>query len=282
MQNPDSVSIYQLVWFHTSMSKSQIKPGSLTVVGLGMQLGRHVSLRTISDIESADRVFVLADSLLLDWVESLNPRVENLGKFYDDEIDRRESYEKMQEAIIAAVANGENVCAALYGHPGVFAQVGRFAMRKARTLGAEATMEPGISAEACLYADLELDPGSWGLISLEATQLMIGERVIDPASLVLLWQVSLAGNVACVGFDAQPERLRVLVEKLERWYPLDHEAILYEAAVLPIQEFRADRIALGALPEAQLTASTTLVIPPLGAPEPDHAVRQQLESLRVL
>jgi len=96
----------------------------------------------------------------------------------------------------------------------VFAQVGRKAMAQDHAEGFDTRMEPGISAEACLYADLALDPGEHGVQSFEATQFLIQRRMIDPAGLLLLWQISQAGNVACTGFEARRERFEVLVDKL--------------------------------------------------------------------
>ena len=61
-----------------------------------------------------------------------------------------------------------------------------------------------------------------------------------------------------------------------RWYPETTETILYEAATLPIQEFRAERVTLSSLPDAVLNAATTLVIPPATVAEPDQATLRRL------
>ena len=45
-------------------------------------------------------------------------------------------------------------------------------------------------------------------------------------------------------------------------YPEDHEVILYECAVLPIEEVREDRMALKDLAQQPVNLKTTLVIPP--------------------
>ncbi len=97
---------------------------------------------------------------------------------------------------------------------------------------------------------------------MEATQFLVYERQIDPGALLLLWQVGLVGDLSCKKFDTNSQRLQVLVDKLGRWYQLDHEVILYEAAVVPVQLFRADHILLKDLPDAKTTQITTLVIPP--------------------
>lgn len=250
--------------------------GRLIVVGSGLQPAGHAGVRTVAEIRRADVVFSLVDALALDWLSGLNPDCRDLSVLYDGNRDRRESYAEMQHLILEQVRAGRGVCVVLYGHPGVFAQVGRKAMAQARAEGYETRMEPGISAEACLYADLDFDPGEHGVQSFEATQFLIQQRQIDPASLLLLWQVSQAGNIECTGFDVRTGGIRVLVDKLLRWYPETTETILYEAATLPIQDCRDERVALCSLPEAVLNPATTLVIPPAVAADPDQAALRRL------
>ena len=244
-----------------------------------MQPGRHAGARTVSEIRYADRVFVLADAFALDWVRGLNANCHDLTEHYDETLDRRESYAEMQRMVVEPVREGARVCLVLYGHPGVFAQVGRKAMAQARAAGFASRMEPGISAEACLYADLDLDPGEHGVQSFEATQFLTQQRTIDPASLLLLWQISQAGNITCVGFESHRGRLEILVDKMRRWYPDDTEVILYEAATLPIQDFRAERVALSSLPDARLNPATTLVIPPASSAAPDQETLRRLAEI---
>ena len=253
--------------------------GRLVVVGSGLQPARHSGPRTISEISRADIVFSLGDGFALDWLRDLNANCRDLGERYSDDRDRRESYAEMQNLILEQVRAGRYVCVVLYGHPGVFAQVGRKAMARARAEGFETRMEPGISAEACLYADLDLDPGEHGVQSFEATQFLVQQRQIDPASLLLLWQISQAGNLDCTGFEARRERVAVLVEKLKRWYTPEQEVVLYEAATLPIQKFRAERVALSSLPDAVLNPATTLVIPPVAPAGPDRTALARLAEL---
>ncbi|MCK7502463.1 MAG: SAM-dependent methyltransferase [Comamonadaceae bacterium] len=131
---------------------------------------------------------------------------------------------------MAELRAGRHVCAVFYGHPGVFADVPHAVVRKARAEGIPARMEPGISAEACLYANLGLDPGKRGVQSMEATHFLVYDRQLDSAGLVLLWQVALAGDLTCTRFHAEREGLQALVDKLLRWYPPQHEVVLYEAA----------------------------------------------------
>lgn len=254
-------------------------PGRLTVVGSGIQLGRHMTERAVREIVRAEVVLVLADPFAFDWIVERHPGAVNLCECYDDDTDRRVSYGRMTELIVEPVLAGRRVCAVFYGHPGVFAQVPHAAVEQVRSAGLEAHMEPGISAEACLYADLGLDPGERGVQSIEATRFLAYRHALDPTALVLLWQVALAGNIACVGFEPDRRRLQLLVDKLAGWYEPDTPIILYEAAQLPIEDFRADRLTIADLPDASYKEYTTLVIPPAIEAERDE---QWIERLRTL
>ncbi|NBB91820.1 MAG: hypothetical protein GVY32_01465 [Gammaproteobacteria bacterium] len=251
----------------------------LVVVGCGIQAARHLSRRSEAEIRRADSVFVLADPMGLEQIKTLNPRTESLDGLYGESRDRRETYRDMEARILSAVEAGQAVCAVFYGHPGVFADVPHDVIRRARQLGAVATMEPGISAEACLYADLGIDPGSRGVQSFEATRFLAYRHKLDPTALVLLWQVALTGNLAHLGFQPDPRRLALLVEKLLHDYPPDTPIILYEAAQLAIEEFRAESLTLACLPGARYKEWTTLVIPPVREAEPDEAWLSRLQAL---
>lgn len=235
--------------------------------------------RALGEIDRADRLLVLADPFAFDWIRTRHPDAVNLADCYDDYTDRRDSYRRMVEQIVEPARAGRRVCAVFYGHPGIFAQVPHTAIEQARAAGLRAVMEPGISAEACLYADLGIDPGERGVQSHEATRFLAYRYQLDPAALVLLWQVALAGNLACVGFEPEPGRLQVLVDKLLQWYRPDTPVILYEAARLPIEDFRAEHLALADLPHARYEEHTTLVVPPAQEAERDERWIARLEAL---
>lgn len=261
------------------MHRTDHPRGKLVVVGCGLQPSRHASQRAISEIRRADVVFVLAEPFAIDWVRSLNRNTRNLSEHYDDRRDRRDSYRDMEQVLLEEARAGSLVCAVFYGHPGVFAQVPHTAVELVRAAGLDARMEPGISAEACLYADLGLDPGDRGVQSIEATRFLAYRHNLDPSALVLLWQVALSGNLACVGFEPDPKRLQLLVDKLSDWYALDTPIILYEAARLPIEDFRAQRLTLADLSTARYREYTTLVIPPAREAGRDEPWIARLEAL---
>ncbi len=237
--------------------------GSLSCVGLGMMLGAHLAPRSRSYIEQADVVFALVSDPLVElWVQEMRPDTRSLQPYYREGKVRMDSYREMVEAMLVEVRAGRRVCGVFYGHPGVFAQVPHNTIAGARAEGFEAHMEPGISAEDCLYADLGIDPGTYGCAHFEASQFMFYQRRIDPSAYLILWQIGIAGDRSLSRFATRADYRRLLVDLLAPHYPASHEVIAYEAATLPITLPRMERMSLAGIVDANLRLQTTLVIPP--------------------
>lgn len=254
--------------------------GSLACVGLGMMLGAHLSPRSRSHIEQADVVFALVSDPLVElWVQDIRPNTRSLQPYYREGKVRLESYREMVDAMLAEVRAGHKVCGVFYGHPGVFALVPHKAIAAAKGEGFQAVMEPGISAEDCLYADLGIDPGTFGCQHYEASQFMFYERRVDPSAYLVLWQIGIAGDRSLSRFATGADYRRLLVELLGTDYLPSHEVIAYEAATLPIAAPRLERMPLEAIVEADLRLQTTLVIPPARAMQRNQRMLDRLAEL---
>jgi len=254
--------------------------GSLACVGLGMMLGAPLAPRSRSHIEQADVVFALVSDPLVElWVQEMRPDTRSLQPYYREGTSRLTSYGEMVDAMLAEVRAGRRVCGVFYGHPGVFALVPHKAIREAREAGFAAHMEPGISAEDCLYADLGIDPGAYGCQHYEASQFMAYCRVIDPSAYLVLWQVGMAGDRSLARFSTGVAYRRLLVDLLREHYPADHPVIAYEAATLPIASPRMETLRLSGLAEADLRLQTTLVFPPARPMQRNHAMLERLARL---
>ena len=254
-----------------------MKTGSLTVVGTGIQLVGHITLGAKAWIEQADKVlFALADPATAKWLKQLNSTAEALP-YNTNNQRRRDTYREMTERMLSEVRKGLNVCAVFYGHPGVFAEPAHAAIKQAREEGFRSQMLPGISAEDCLFADLGIDPGKNGCQSFEATDFLIRRRKFDPTSVLILWQISMVGNLGFYEKGGHVQGLKILAEVLEKDYGADHEVIVYEAAVYyPVCSPVIDRIPLSKLPEAKVTEVSTLYVPPIAMASVDRSMMARL------
>ncbi|HEY4529982.1 MAG TPA: SAM-dependent methyltransferase [Luteimonas sp.] len=262
------------------MNAAGAPQGSLVCVGLGMMLGAHLLPRTRSQIEQADVVFVAASDAVVElWVQEIRPDARSLQPYYAQGKSRHRTYREMVDALLAEVRKGRRVCAAFYGHPGVFAQVTHDAIAAARAGGHDATMEPGVSAADCLYADIGIDPGRTGCQHYEASQFLFYRRRIDPSALLVLWQIGHVGDRGCTRYATGAAHRALLVERLREDYPADHELIVYEAATLPIAAARIERVRLDELPQAELHMHSTLVVPACRPLVHDARVLARLERI---
>jgi hypothetical protein len=245
-----------------------------------MTLGSHLTPLARSHIEQADVVFAaVSDSVVEMWLERMHPDVRSLHPYYGEGKSRMTTYKEWVDVMMAEVRSGKRVCGVFYGHPGVFAWAPHKVIEVARAEGFRAHMEPGISAEDCLYADVGIDPGRYGCQHFEASQLLLYERCIDSTGYLVLWQVGLAGDMSQQRFSTGPAYRQVLVDLLSRDYPLDHEVIVYRAATLPIQRAEIIRVALRDLPTVEMSAKETVVLPPATRLKQNVAIRARLAAL---
>jgi hypothetical protein len=255
-----------------------LKPGSLTVVGTGFLVAGQVTPEALATMEGADRLFFLvAEPATRLWLESRHPAAEPLHDVFWEGRPRQDAYDQIVERLLAAVRQGNDVCAAFYGHPGVFVYPSHEAVRRARAEGFTARMLPGVSAEDCLFADLEVDPTAHGCQSFEATDFLIRGRVFDPHSALILWQI---GALGVTTFHLQDlwnaGGLAILVEVLRRVYPPDHPVVVYEATHYPVCDPLIQRTTIAGIPGCQVTTHSTLWVPPIARAEIDAAMAQEL------
>ncbi|MCB1056106.1 MAG: hypothetical protein KDD11_11450 [Acidobacteria bacterium] len=256
--------------------------GSLTVVGTGIRSVAQTTLESRASMEGADRLlYLVADPVTEAWLRQLNPTHESLADCYREDLKRIDSYHEMVARTLAYVRRGEHVCLAFYGHPGVFVYPSHKAVAEARAEGFDAVMLAGVSAEDCLFADLGIDPADHGCQSFEATDFLMRRRRFDPTSHLILWQIGVVGEI---GYrpDQRFHRdgLAVLVEYLLESYPANHQVTVYEAAQYAVCDPIVDVCSLERLLDADVTAISTLYVPPreLGVSDPEMLQRLGLKQ----
>lgn len=243
-----------------------IDAGSLLVVGLGLNGWPQTTPEAAAAIKAASRVFYLSTEPTTEhWITTLNATAASLRDCYAPGKPRQRSYADMVTRILTAVRAGHRVCAAFYGHPGVFVNPSHTAVRRARREGYAARMLPGIAADACLYADLLLNPGDAGIQSYEATDFLVARRRTDPTTPLLLWQVGVIGEVDTRRAGQRQPRAGLvrLSRRLIRDYPPTHTLVLYRAATFAAERGSVRRITLARLPRVTMSPLTTMYVPPL-------------------
>jgi uncharacterized protein YabN with tetrapyrrole methylase and pyrophosphatase domain len=253
-------------------------PGSLIIVGTGIQAAGQITIEARNCVEQADRVlYFVTEPIAKRYLVSLNPTAESLEHFYEEGKNRFLTYMEMVDRILEEVRKGLNVCVAFYGHPAVFAIPSHEAIKRARSEGFYTRVLPGISAQDCLFADIGLDPALPGYQSFDATDFLIRSRRIDTGCSLVLWQIGLIGGATYQSTKYSPRNLDVLSDYLGQLYGPDHEVVVYEAPAYPMFDPVTRLVPVYGLPQAKVSPISTLYVPPKNTDAPlDKDMLQRL------
>jgi len=255
--------------------------GRLAVVGTGIRTVGQLTVEAIAEMKSADELLYLVTSPATEAVvRHLNPSgAESLKPFYATGKERAQTYREIVDRILRSVREGKQVCAAFYGHPGVFVLPSHLAVRAAQEEGFEARMLPAVSAEDCLFADLGVDPADAGCQTYEATDFLVSPKAVEPSASLILWQIGILADWSYQEEGYGTQAVPLLVERLIRTYPQSHVVTLYEAALYPGHQPMIVPLALWQLASVPIRPMMTLYIPPLHPPVPDHAMWARLGAM---
>lgn len=251
---------------------------SLIVVGCGIKFFAHLTNEVIAYIKQSDIVLYLVnDPILKLWIQEQNQYTESLDRLYFSCPNRADSYSLITEYVLEHLYQNKHICFVLYGHPSVYAKPGLDAVKKAKKEGYYAKILPAISAEACLFADLLIDPGSSGSQSFEASDFLIHQRQVDISSHLILWQINAIGILNHETTNNKKIGILLLFDYLTKYYKVTDKIIIYEAAQYPGFEPTIKQTQLKYLPDIQLSNLSTLYIPPTKIAACDQAILKALE-----
>lgn len=262
---------------HPTKAKCSM-PNSLIVVGTGISVS-HLTHEASSLIAAADTLlYCVADAATELELRRLNPNYEDLYRFYANGKPRRETYDEMAERILGVLREGKNVCAAFYGHPGLFVKPAHLALEQARAEGYNAWMCPAASSLDCMIADLGVDLSWDGCQLFEATHFMLRNHKPDVEAGMILFQVGCVGDPSFNLTGADARHFPLLVSRLAESYGEDHRVILYEASQFSICPPRVDVVSIKELASQKVNGITTMYIPPLRRAERDRILGQYFKE----
>ena len=232
--------------------------GSLTIVGIGIQAGEHVSVEALAAIRECDRLFFwVADPVAAGWLEDMHPAAESLNRFVVGDRSRADAYASIVEHVLVEVRRPARVCVAVYGNPSYGVDVTSTFRARGESGGFPVRVLPAISSLDCLFVDLGVDPFRGGIQLFEANDYLARPRGDVATDLVLLQ----AGLVGVRDFRYEGTAPVALAALLIGLYGADHEVVLYEASSFPDRPPRIDRVRLDALADAKTLTITTLYVP---------------------
>jgi hypothetical protein len=236
---------------------------ALVVVGSGIKFISHLTVETKTHIEAADKILYLVNEPAMQlWLQKYS-NAEPLDNLYFQNNLRINAYQQITSYILKNLEEHPYVCVVLYGHPTVFARPALDAVILAKQKGHHAEILPAISAEDCLFADLLINPGDAGCLSVEATALLKYEKQIDVSFHVIIWQVSVIDAMVQSHLHDNSRGIKKLTNYLQKFYDSNQEIVLYEAAQYPGFNPGIQKVKLHQLPFIKISKITTLYIAPV-------------------
>ena len=238
--------------------------GELVFVGTGFSLVTQTTPEALAAMRRADKLFhLVAEPAAAVWMNSLNPSAESLALHYREGKPRRDTYREIVDSVLADVRLGKKVCVALYGHPTVGCDPTQMLLAHGREEGFAVRILPGISSDACLYADLGIDPMEDGIQAYEASLFVQKRPRIDTRTPILLWQIGFIGE-SSIKFSGRANKpgVTALARRLTAYYGNDHKVALYQASWYPFLPSTITWTDVRSLPETATAAVATLFVPP--------------------
>jgi len=241
-------------------------PFDIGIVGTGI-VGTHQFTREAEEvIRRSTHTFVIASGYgITEYIQTLCPRVTDLGDLYEPGHDRLPTYHRMAAAVVSAAMTEAPVCLATYGHPWVYCYPTTLIHRAAVPLGLHVEVFAGVSAFDTLLVDLGTDIASSGIQMYEATDLLLRRRPLQSDVACVLWQPTVVGDPTCPSGPYSSEQFLPLQEYLLRFYPPDHEVKLVTSKTHPLVRSTVRSLQVGELAVALEGAPGvgTLYIPAL-------------------
>lgn len=234
----------------------------LALVGTGIKTISHVTEEAKGYICDCDKVlYLINESLQEKYIKRLAKSSESLESIYFKSELREIAYNNIAKKIHSEFENYNSLCVVIYGHPCVFATPGLLALtnfdKRVKTV-----ICPAISAQDCLYADLRFDPASGGIQTFDATEYLLYDKLIDIFSHTVIYQIGMVGNLGLPTNKINSEAINFIKKKLVSVYKKEKKAIIYESALYPGTNPKIFEFDLDDLDKQELTAISTLYIPP--------------------
>jgi hypothetical protein len=238
------------------------------IIGTGMVPVDQLTVEAERAVRRSRKVLVADTGVAtLEWLQArCDDVVDVFDGLYTAGQERIHAYQRVADNVIAAAKEQGPVTFAIHGHPLVFSTPPFLVMEAARREGLTVRVLPGISATAQLLCDLAIDPGAHGIQMMEATDMLVRRRPLQPDMPALIWQIGNVETRLHSYRPSLPKRFERLVHYLSLYYPPNHEVVAAYARPHPLAQRTLIRTPLSKLPAhaSKLHIGFTLYLPAVG------------------
>jgi uncharacterized protein YabN with tetrapyrrole methylase and pyrophosphatase domain len=221
----------------------------ITIIGLGISAGEHLTLEGLKALKSADVIFAPKGAL--------PPALLGLAADFRDtsELYHLPDTEKRLAAAVLAAEPGRSVAVCTVGHPLLFDKPAAFLKEECRRRGVACRALPGVSAVDAVLCELGYAADQDGFQARQA--LHVPGSKLDPSLPLFVFR--------CNALAARADLRRRFIAALRKPYPPGHLASFVESAHVPKRPSAVRTFPLKDLEKelASAPAEATLFVPPL-------------------
>ncbi|WP_192484645.1 MULTISPECIES: SAM-dependent methyltransferase [Cysteiniphilum] len=236
----------------------------LFVVGSGIKTLGHFTKEFITCATQSDIVlFLNNDHITKEWYEKYCKKTYDLNEIYqkDNTVHRKDIYLAIADYVIKSFDEHDSVCFSLYGHPFFCAQPALYAIDEIAREREDIEIHSfaAVSALDCLWNDLRVNPAENGMQMYEASHMIYEEiPLISKVDLVILQAGFI--DIQTIHTGEQKANTDKLKHHLLKYYHVDSQIIIYQAAQYPSQAPVIDKIKLNELESNKVTTLSTIYI----------------------
>lgn len=256
---------------------------TISIIGRGLDPGRHISTEAIAALKQADIVLGIEPEKNA-WGQLCREHglssVVDLGSLYKDGAKDVDNYETFLETIRAYSDQHAHIAVLVAGHPRLGVSFVEMMRRSPSFAGHDVRVVPGLSSFDIMINDLGMDPLEQGTVMVDANRLLLfGYDMIPDLNYFIYHVCSVGTSATHYGNPEANKHLAMLQKHLLSFYPREKRATLCKASNGAADQGSYVDFSLAelALKTRDIDFGTTLFIP---ASRPSRLNRDFLKLLK--
>lgn len=226
---------------------------NINIIGYGINVLDHLTLRAIKDLESSELVLALANNKEIDILSRYCKKIISIKSLYKDGDRDIDNYHRIYKETTSHLMDFNNISLLVAGHP-------RFGVTLTQLFEIQASKEnytvnvnPGISSFDTMLNDLKIDPLERGSVIIDVNRLLLFEYPINTALDYFIYHISSIGtNKTDFLNPSLNNNVNALKEHLLKFYPLSQEVFMIQSASTDFTNSTITKSTLGDLADVLL------------------------------
>lgn len=203
----------------------------INIIGYGINVLDHLTLRAIKDLENSELVLALANNKEIELLSNYCKKIISIKPLYIDGDRDIDNYYRIYKKTTSYLMDFNNISLLVAGHP-------RFGVTLTQLFEIQASKEnyilnvsPGVSSFDTMLSDLKIDPLERGSVIIDVNRLLLFEYPLNTALDYFIYHISSIGNNRTDFLNPSlNNKENALKEHLLKFYSQSKEIVMIQSA----------------------------------------------------